>query len=368
MKNQTEIIVLGPSLNGVGGVANYYSNLNLHSKNNIQYFEVNSSIKESGIKKIIRLIFNYLKFSKLISNKKIKIIHVNPSLDHNSFWRDSLFIFISLIFSKKIIIFFRGWEDSFEEKVKQSYIHKKIFKHTYLKADTYIVLGEIFKKKLIDLGVSQEKPFFIETTVADSKFLNEFDINQKIKTFDSDVKILFISRIEKEKGIFIAIDAIKIFSNNNPSQKIKLIVAGAGKDLELAKKYTQEQKINNIEFVGHISGETKGKLLNESHIMLFPTYYGEGLPNSILEGMLYGMPIITRVIAGIPDVVKNEINGYITKSLDPVDFSDCLNKIILNKNNYSEIAKNNHETAKNRFTTEKVKERLLTIYTTLNIK
>lgn len=366
MKKQIEIIVLGPSLKAVGGVANYYSNLDLSSKNNIQYFEINSSVQESALKKLGRLSFNFLKFTKLASSKSIKIVHINPSLDYKSFWRDALFIIIGLIFSKKIIIFFRGWEDSFEEKIKKNYLYKQVFKLTYRKANTYIVLGEIFKKKLLDLGVKNEKTFFIETTVADSTYLNEFNLDQKISAFDSEVKLLFISRIEKEKGIYIAIDAVKIFSLNNPTQKIKLIVAGTGEELDHVKKYVQENKINNIEFVGQIKGEAKGKLLNECHIMLFPTYFGEGLPNSILEGMLYGMPIITRINAGIPDIVKNEVNGFITSSLDPEYFSKYLNTLVLNKHIYTKIAKTNHDIAKDRFTTEKVKERLLTIYTTLN--
>ena len=129
-----------------------------------------------------------------------------------------------------------------------------------------------------------------------------------------------------------------------------------------------EKKVKNIEFVGHVKGNLKGKLLNECHVMLFPTYYGEGLPNSILEGMLYGMPIISRINAGISDIVKNEVNGFITSSLESNVFSSYLEKIVLDKEKYIEISKINHDTALNRFTTEKVRERLLSIYSTLNIK
>ena len=135
MNNKKEIIVLGPALKGVGGVANYYSNLNLHSTSNIYYFEVNSGEKENILQTIFRLFFNFLNFTRLVSKKSVKIIHVNPSLNHKSFWRDALFILISRIFSKQIIVFFRGWEDSFEEKLTNNRFIKLFFNVTYLKAD-----------------------------------------------------------------------------------------------------------------------------------------------------------------------------------------------------------------------------------------
>ena len=368
MKIENQIIVLGPSLNGVGGVANYYSNINLHSLNNISYFEVNSSEKENFLKLIFRLFSNFLKFSFIVSKKSVKIIHVNPSLDVKSFWRDAIFIIISRIFSKKIIVFFRGWEDSFEEKIKNNFLINFTFKSSYLKANRYIVLGDIFRSKLLNLGLSPTIPISIETTVADSSFLKDFNLQNKWISFDNEIKVLFISRIEKEKGIYISIDAFHSFYLKFPSIKIKLVVAGSGKELNLVKDYVNTKKIENIEFVGYVKSEQKGSLLHDCHIMLFPTYYGEGLPNSILEGMLYGMPIISRINAGIPDIVKDDINGFITNSLDPNVFCNYLEKIILDKSKYIEMSKVNYETALNRFTSDKVKERLLNIYSILNNK
>ncbi len=367
MKKEVEIIILGPAINAVGGVANYYSNLNLHSDKKIHYFEVNSANNQGVFKTFFRLLFNYILFLKLVSKKSVKIVHVNPSLDYKSFWRDSLFIFLGLLFSKKILVFFRGWEDSFEHKILKKEILNLIFKKSYLKADTFIVLGEIFKIKLLKMGVRPNMKFYIETTVADSRFLNDFDIVKKINSFDEEVKILFISRIEKEKGIYIALDAFNKFITNNPSLNIKLTVAGSGKELQSAKNYCANNRIERVEFLGHVKGDLKGTLLKESHIMLFPTYYGEGLPNSILEGMLYGMPIISRFNAGIPDVVKSNMNGFLTESLNSDEFEKYLEMIILDKEKYKIMANYNHIYALERFTSDRVRDRLLAIYKDLNI-
>lgn len=231
---------------------------------------------------------------------------------------------------------------------------------TYARADKYIVLGNIFQKKLIGLGVPSTCPFFVETTVADSRYLNEFDLNKKWIAYDQVLKFIFLSRIEKEKGVFIAIDAFKQFSISNPDRKCLLIIAGDGRDLEQVKKYVETKKIDNIEFWGHVDSDTKKKALFQSHIMLFPTYT-EGLPNVILEGMLYGMPIVSRITGGIPEIVKDGLNGYVSDSFEPQAFATFLNILASDKNLYKTISERNHQIAKENFTSERVKERVLRI-------
>ena len=61
-----------------------------------------------------------------------------------------------------------------------------------------------------------------------------------------------------------------------------------------------------------VGGEAKRKLLKECYIFALPTKDpNEGQPISILEAMGNGMLIITTDHAGIPDIVKDGINGLI---------------------------------------------------------
>ena len=110
------------------------------------------------------------------------------------------------------------------------------------------------------------------------------------------------------------------------------------------------------------------QLLHQCHIMMFPTFHGEGQPNCILEGMLYGMPILSRITAGIPDVVKQGENGFLTESLDSREFVVMCNQLLTNPTLYSRIAQTNHEFAMANFSTECVKQRLLSIYSQLAVR
>jgi glycosyltransferase involved in cell wall biosynthesis len=354
-------LILVVDINAPGGVSNYYRNLKLDSHKNITYFTINNGKPQSAIAVILRLLTKYCTFIFEVIRYRYKVIIVNPSLDlGKSFHRDMVFIILSKLLGRKTVVFFRGWFDPYEEIIKQSRLKSFLFKISYAKADKYIVLGAIFKDKLVGLGVPSKTEFFIETTVADSSFLSELDLNKKFDTFMQELVFLFLSRIEHDKGIFIAIDAYVKFLLKYPERSSSLIIAGDGPDLPAVEKYVKEIKIQSIKFMGNVSADSKKKVLLESHIMIFPSFT-EGLPNCILEGMLYGMPIISRVTGGIPEVVSQKINGYLSDSFNPLVFADFLSILASDFGLYKKIAEKNHSTAMERFTVEKVRERILNI-------
>ncbi|MFI5185141.1 MAG: glycosyltransferase family 4 protein [Chitinophagales bacterium] len=360
-----KVLILGPDLRQPGGVAAIYKTLQLEKTEGINYFAVNRPRPQSGIGTLLRLIGKYWKFIVEVRRGHYKLIHINPSLQRKSFYRDAGFIIIARLLKRKTLVFFHGWRDVYEKKIVASKLKSYLFRISYAKVDKFIVLSKIFKEKLIGLGVPATKEFFIGSSVADSSHLNELDLNQKFCSYAKQVNFLFLSRIEKEKGIYIAIDAFALFSKNHPEKKACLVVAGDGSELVLVKEYVKNGNITGVNFLGNVSGEAKKKVLFESHVMIFPSYT-EGLPNCILEGMLYGMPIISRMTGGIPDVIEQGVNGYLSESLRPEVFADFLFFLASDKNLYETISLNNHNIAVKKYTTEKVREHILKIYEEVN--
>ena len=95
--------------------------------------------------------------------------------------------------------------------------------------------------------------------------------------------------------------------------------------------------------------------------MLFPSCCPEGMPLTILEGMMYRMPIISRPVGGIPDLIKNEGNGYLIESLAPEAFANKISEIVNIPNIYLRRSENNIETSKS-FLPEIVREGIYSYY------
>jgi glycosyltransferase involved in cell wall biosynthesis len=354
------ILVLVPDFRTGGGVVNYYRTLRLSDESNIKYLFVNRHGTRSIISKCFFAVFIYMDF--LRAAVRASLIHVNPSLDRNSFYRDMGFILLAKAIRKHVLVFFRGWEERYEESVRNSAFKSFLFRHSYAKADRFVVLGDTFRRKLLALGVDPRKPIHVETTVADSSHLEDFDLSRKLESFTIHPRFLFMSRVLREKGVYIALDAFAECKEAFAGRQMTLVIAGSGEELAAAAAYARQKGYAGVEFAGDVLGAAKARLLETCHVMVFPTYYREGLPNCILEGMLYGMPIISRPVAAIPEVVSDTVNGYLSQSMESSTFAEYMVQLLRAPDVYRRMAIANHRLAAGAFTSDKVRERLFAVY------
>ncbi len=337
---------------GKGGVANFFEILKPHFSNNIEFFIFQKKTNESIFGNLKHLLKDYFKFKRTINN--YDIIHINPSLLPKAIIRDGILIKISKKQGKKVIVFFHGWDETFENKIIKNWLY--LFKKYYFNADAIIVLANKFKKSLLNMGYNGK--LYVESTAVEDDIFPS-NINPYAEGEKNLINILFLSRVTKEKGIYEAIDTV----NQLRIKGIKTIltVAGDGPELGLVKKYVKTKAISGIYFKGHVSGEDKIEAFKSSDIYLFPSY-SEGMPISLLEAMAYGIPVITRSVGGIKDFFENEKMGYLTDSFSPIEFAKLIEKLIYNPELRKQIGKYNHDYANKRFKASNVAERLESIY------
>jgi glycosyltransferase involved in cell wall biosynthesis len=72
---------------------------------------------------------------------------------------------------------------------------------------------------------------------------------------------------------------------------------------------------DHITLAGQLSDEEKFFELSRADILVLPTHT-EGFPLSLLEGMAMGLPVVTTPVGGIPEIVKDGVNGYLVSPKD----------------------------------------------------
>jgi glycosyltransferase involved in cell wall biosynthesis len=134
--------------------------------------------------------------------------------------------------------------------------------------------------------------------------------------------ILFLGRLGKRKGAYDFITAIKKL-DSTICPDIKFFLCGDG-DIDIVKEKIGQLKLSHrVGRVGWVSGEEKNTILAQTMINVLPSY-NEGLPMTILETMLYGIPNISTNIASIPEVIKDGVNGFL---ISPGDIDSLVCKI-----------------------------------------
>ena len=76
--------------------------------------------------------------------------------------------------------------------------------------------------------------------------------------------------------------------------------------------------------------------------MTLPSYT-EGFPTSILEGMSFGLPIIATRVGVIPEIIKDEVNGYLLNPGDRIKLIELISFLSMNHDLVEKIGNKNRE-------------------------
>ncbi|MGF7420868.1 glycosyltransferase [Providencia rettgeri] len=150
------------------------------------------------------------------------------------------------------------------------------------------------------------------------------------KTSNKNLKLLYYSRVIKEKGIMDVINTVENLSKNKFN--ISLDIYGP-----LIEPKIIESENNKIIYKG-ILNPLSPNLYNEINkydILIFPTYYdGEGFPGAILDAFIAGVPVIATDWKYNSEIIINGENGEL---FPPRNISLLYDKISLYYNNPSRL-------------------------------
>jgi len=88
----------------------------------------------------------------------------------------------------------------------------------------------------------------------------------------------------------------------------------------------------------------------------------EGLPNSILEALATGLPVVATRVGGVPDVIVDEFSGLLVPAQDPNALGDALLRVLGDVELAAKLARGGRERARSRFAFERVVEELESVY------
>ena len=133
-------------------------------------------------------------------------------------------------------------------------------------------------------------------------------ISEKIN-HSSEITLVYIGRLVDTKGIKEGIEALALLKQQG-YQNLKFNIAGTGPYEQSLKDLAINLNINDsVEFMGPVFGEQKIQFWNHATILVFPTYFDEGLPYTLLEALASGTPSITTRVGGIPEVIEDGVQG-----------------------------------------------------------
>ena len=122
--------------------------------------------------------------------------------------------------------------------------------------------------------------------------------------------LLYAGRLSREKGVETLIRAMKRIP------RVKLKIAGTGPLEDDMRRMVADSGLQNVEFCGHLSPEELRRTLLGCSYVIVPSQWYENNPMTIIEACAAAKPVIASNIGGIPEIVRDEVSGYL---FDPGD-------------------------------------------------
>lgn len=351
------MLITVPCLDLPGGVANYYRTLRPHLDSLKTYFEIGARPGQSGrLATFRRLLVDYWGFNRALTGQAIDLVHINPTMDSRSVLRDGLLMLIAKAHGRPVLVYFRGWNPAWEATIRERY--RQLFGLVFNRADAIVVLAEEFRRTLRELGITA--PISVETTlVDDSAFAASPDSARQLSPAAGAFDVLYLGRLDRGKGLSEAIEAFVRLRMIWPAST--LTIAGEGPERSAVETEVRRRGLQGIAFLGHVDGSVKENAFRRSHAYLF-TSMAEGMPNSVLEAMAFGLPVVTRPVGGLRDFFEDGRMGFATESVDPSVWAELLGRLARNPELRATMGQYNREFARSRFRASVVAARLMEIY------
>jgi len=277
-------------------------------------------IKEFRNKLLRKLNIIYLESNSLFTKQlNMKINDFNPDIIHIHFGYNLIKTFDNLK-NKNIPLL-----TTFHGKDASANLKKKIYKNKliriYKNKNVYgITVSNNIKKRFHESGINTVN-FTTDYLGVDTEFFKPSKIDNKYKYF------LQVSNFVEKKGHEYTLKAFHIFLNNYRIKGYKLILAGDGPLKKEMIKLSEVLNIQNfVEFPGYVNREQTKKLMNDSSYFIHHSITAkdgdmEGIPTVIMEAMSMNLPVISTYHSGIPELLRDGIDGYLVNEKDIEDYS-----------------------------------------------
>lgn len=228
--------------------------------------------------------------------------------------------------------------------------------------DLLMPVSNRFMAKLITLGCAESKVVVHHMGVD----LVKYPVRKKHDSNGHNINLITIARLTEKKGVKYSLQAIARLVPKYPN--ILYRIAGDGPlryELEALVRELGLEK--EVMLLGAIKHDEVKDLMMASHIFVLSSITAkngdeEGIPVVLMEAQALGMPVLSTIHAGIPELVADGVSGYLVPERDVDTLAEKLDCLIEHQELWSEMGQAGRQFVEEHFNIQILNKRLVTIY------
>ena len=320
-------------------------------------------VHESGkinIKKLVRFTITWFHLLGKLIHRKPNLCYYALTTTGSGFRKDVLLIALLRLFRVKIVYHLHNKGVSVAKKNKiNDLLYRFVFKNS-----SAIILSQYLYYD-IESYIPESKVYNCPNGIKDYQPETSFLTLPTNDTF----KILFLSNLIKDKGVYVLIEACSILKNKGYSFQCDFIGGEGDVTEEQLMAFVKQKGLSeHIKYLGKRYGKLKEMAYEHADVLVLPTR-NDCFPLTILEAMQHALPVISTFEGGVPDIVEDGQTGFLISPYDNVTaLTEKLEHLLINPSKTKEMGLNGRMKYEQHYTLPIFEQRLHNILSELIFK
>lgn len=234
------------------------------------------------------------------------------------------------IISGKVATIFHGFDISAQSALRR---YKKDYQQLFSQTELMLPISELWKSKLIELGCSKDKISVHRMGVDLNVFKYRVTIqpnHNRTKDRVEEFKLFTVARFSKKKGLAYAIKALALLPKDI---KYHYYLGGFGELEEELQQLVIELKLDKkVTFLGSLNQQQVKEYMHYADVFVQPSITAEngdmeGVPVAIMEAMAIGIPVLSTVHSGIPELISHDKHGLLAHERDAKGLAENIEQL-----------------------------------------
>lgn len=261
------------------------------------------------------------------------------------------------LISGKFVTAFRGHDIT-------QHVHSAlgVYDELFREGDLFLPVSRSLEQRLVEGGCDPAKIRILHSGIDCS----QFRFRARSLEIKETINILTIGRFVEMKGIVYGVEAVAGLIQAGNKLHYDIIGDGPMRD-EISMKIRQFGIESQVTLHGWKDQDSVTKYLDRAHILLTPSVTAangeaEGIPNVVKEAMAVGLPVVSTVHSGIPELIEDGVSGFLVPERDVRALTSRLAYLIEHPEQWESMGKAGRKKIENDFDNEKINDSLVALY------
>ncbi|HAN7800402.1 TPA: colanic acid biosynthesis glycosyltransferase WcaL [Escherichia coli] len=189
------------------------------------------------------------------------------------------------------------------------------YQQLFRRGDLMLPISDLWAGRLQKMGCPREKIAVSRMGVDMTRFSP-----RPVKAPATPLEIISVARLTEKKGLHVAIEACRQLKEQGVAFRYRILGIGPW-ERRLRTLIEQYQLEDVVEMPGFKPSHEVKAILDDADVFLLPSVTGadgdmEGIPVALMEAMAVGIPVVSTLHSGIPELVEADKSGWLVPEND----------------------------------------------------